>query len=151
MTRQLRRAEGRKRAPVTRVGKNADTAPDVFHPLSPITPSGTGDAAEDGEPTTPQQQLQQSSKSRALDRDFFESQAMGSRPLMQGGGKSRDGTSLARVKLYPHQNSFADDGTPVSLQQARVAAVMESGGAVLGGKKHFKMKRGKQRSGKGYD
>jgi large subunit GTPase 1 len=143
MARQLRRALGRKRAPLTRVGKNADTAPDIFLPL----PNSAG-----GDVDGPQQQ--QSTKSRALDRDFFESQAMGSRPLMQGGGKSRDGTAIARMKLYPHQNAFADDGTPVSLEQARAAAVMQAGGGVLtggNGKKHFKMKRGKQRSGKGYD
>jgi len=137
MARQLRRALGKKRAPLTRVGKNADTAPDIFHPL----PN-----------TADEPQQQQSTKSRALDRDFFESQAIGLRPLVQGGGKSRDGTTIARVKLYPHQNAIADDGTPVSFEQARAAAVMQAGGVVAGnGKKHFKMKRGKQRSGKGYD
>ena len=141
MTRQLRRAEGKKRAPVTRVGKNADTAPDVFLPLP-----GSGNSEVD----TPQ--IQQSTKSRALDRDFFESQAMGSRPMIQGGGKSRDGTTIARMQLYPHQNSVANDGSPVGEQQARAAAVLQAGGVVVGnGKKHFKMKRGKQRSGKGYD
>lgn len=141
MARQLRRAEGKKRAPVTRVGKNADTAPDVFLPLP-------GSTVEDSE--TPQ--IKQSTKSRALDRDFFESQAMGSRPYIQGGGKARDGTSIARLQLYPHQNSVTNDGSPVSAQEARAAAILQAGGAGVGnGKKHFKMKRGKQRSGKGYD
>jgi large subunit GTPase 1 len=57
------------------------------------------------------------------------------------------------MKMYPHQNAFADDGTPVRLEQARAAAVMHAGGTPAGGtgKKHFKIKRGKQRSGRGYD
>ena len=141
MARQLRRALGKKRAPVTRVGKNADTAPDVFHPLPGIS-GGDADA--------PQQQ--RSSKSRALDREFFESQAVGSLPYVQGGGKARNGAEIGRLRLYPHQNAFADDGTPVSVEQARAATLMQAAGVVMGnGKKHFKMKRGKQRSGKGYD
>lgn len=135
---QLRRAIGKKKAPVTRVAKNADTAPDVFYDIE----------SKDSEPQSPTQQ--QSSKSRALDRDFFESQAMGARPYVKGG--NRDGQSIARVKLYPHQNAIADDGTPLGPRHAKAAAVLESSGLGAGtGKKHFKMKKGKQRSGKGYD
>jgi large subunit GTPase 1 len=132
---QLHRAIGKKRAPVTRVTKNADTAPDVFH--------GT-------ETNSSELQSQQSTKSRALDRDFFESQAMGARPYVKGG--NRDGQSITRVKFYPHQNAVANDGTPLGTGHAKAAAVLESSGIGSGtGKKHYKIKRGKQRSGKGYD
>lgn len=135
---QLRRAIGKKRAPVTRVTKNADTAPDVFHGTEP----------KSSEPQSPTQQ--QSTKSRALDRDFFESQAMGARPYVKGGNK--DGQSFARVKFYPHQNAIANDGTPLGTRYAKAAAVLDSSGLGVGtGKKHYKIKRGKQRSGKGYD
>lgn len=131
---QLRRLQGKKRAPVTRVGKDADTAPDVFGTNATSTTSD------------PKQLQQQSSKSRALDRDFFDSQAMGSRPLVKGG--SRDGQSFSRMKMYPHQNRIANDGTPISGQAARVAAVVEASGGSIGaeGKKHFKMKRGDRKS-----
>lgn len=137
---QLKLATGTKKAPVTRVGKNADTAPDVFH-----DDEGRGNT----QPETPVR-APQSSKTRALDRDFFDSQGVGPRPYIKGGNK--DGQSFSRVKLYPHQNTVADDGTPVRPQHANAAAILESSGISGGsGKKHFKMKRGKQRSGKGYD
>ncbi|KAG8835306.1 hypothetical protein FRC17_004088 [Serendipita sp. 399] len=136
---QLRRMLGKKKAPITRVGKDADTAPDVLHI------SDKNDLAEMEEPAPIQ-----SSRSRALDRDFFDSQAIGARPYVKGG--SRDGLSIARVRLYPHQNSIADDGTALSAKAAKVASILETSGLGPGpGKKHYKMKRGKQRSGKGYD
>lgn len=129
---------GKKKAPVTRVTKNADTAPDVFDDAK----SG---GSQPQSPTEPR-----SAKSRALDRDFFESQAMGSRPYIKGGNK--DGQAFTRMKLYPHQNTVANDGTPLAANYARAAAVLEASG--MGGgasKKHYKIKKGKQRSGKGYD
>ncbi|PVG02375.1 putative LSG1-large-subunit GTPase [Serendipita vermifera] len=134
---QLRQVLGKKKAPTTRVGKNADTAPEVL--------LGDGTLNESGVPAPPQ-----SAKTRALDREFFESQAVGSRPYVKGG--NRDGKAFVRTKLYPHQNSIANDGTPLDPNQARAAAIIEASGIGVGsGKKHFKMKRGKQRSGKGYD
>ena len=46
----------------------------------------------------------------------------------------------------------ADDGTSLTGRRARIAAVLAAGGGVAPGKKHHKkMKRVKQRSGKGYD
>lgn len=136
---QLRRALGKKKAPMTRVGKDADTALDVFHDIS--SPKGE----QPKNPVEPQ-----AAKSRALDREFFDSQAMGTRPYVKGG--SKDGQAFARVRLYPHQNTLANDGTPLDAKRAKAAAILESSGLRTGsGKKHFKMKRGKQRSGKGYD
>lgn len=137
---QLKQAEGRKRAPVTRVGKNADTAPDLYRSA----------LASQGEDSPSTMKGLQSTHSRALDRDFFDSQAMAARPFVKGG--SRDGMGYVRAKSYPHQNSIADDGTNVAPGKARVTAVLEAAGAqTVSGKKHFKIKRAKQRSGRGYD
>ncbi|KAJ7900158.1 P-loop containing nucleoside triphosphate hydrolase protein [Mycena olivaceomarginata] len=128
----------KKRAPVTRVGKGADT----FVPSEPL--------ATPGNETTAQPQ---GLKSRTLDQNFFENNStLSSRPFVQGSGLL-DGKSFSRSRTYPHQNAVADDGTPLSGRRARMAAVLTNQGGVLGeGKKHHKkMKRVKQRSGKGYD
>jgi large subunit GTPase 1 len=130
----LRQVAKKKKAPVTRVGKNADTfvatnAPSATSPTSNVP----------------------SAKLNALDREFFASQAgLSSRAFVQG--SARNGQEFARGRLYPHQNAVADDGTPLSGRRARVAAVLASAGADgESGKKHKKTKRTKQRSGKGYD
>lgn len=137
---QLRRAAGKKRAPLTRVPKKADTAPNILHASDTGTPSiplspGTG----------------ASSNSRRLDRNFFDSQAMSSRPLTTGKGAGQ--AFNGRVKIYPHQNSVTNEGGEISGRRARIAAVLEAAGgnAPGNGKKHFKGKRAKARSGKGYD
>jgi len=137
---QLRRAAGKKRAPLTRVSKKADTAPNISHtsdtgtPSTPLSP-GTG----------------ASFKSQRLDRDFFNSQALSSRPLIKGKGAGQ--AFNGRVKFYPHQNSVTDNGGEISGRRARIAAVLEAAGGNAPGdeKKHFKGKRVKARSGKGYD
>ena len=137
---QLQRAAGKKRAPLTRVTKKADTAPDISHQSdtgTPSTPLSPGAGA--------------SSKSRRLDRDFFDSQAISSLPLIRGKGAGQ--VFNGRIKLYPHQNSVTDAGGEVSGRRARIAAVLEAAGGNVpaNGKKHFKDKRAKARSGKGYD
>jgi large subunit GTPase 1 len=132
-TRQMaiERAAGKKHAPVTRVGAGADTAPAAFS----------------------SQAVGQGPKSRVLDQDFFESNgALGSRPFVQG--SARDGKEFSRTRLYPHQNAVSDDGTSLTGRRARIAAVLTSAGAdslAGNGKRHKKMPRVKQRSGKGYD
>ncbi|KAI0936735.1 hypothetical protein AcV5_004801 [Taiwanofungus camphoratus] len=143
-TRQLalHRAQGKKRAPITRVVKGADTfvAQDdrsLIRGPHPISANGV-------------QHLR--SKSRNLDEDFFANKSsLSLRPHMQG--STRYGQEVTRMKLYPHQNSVADDGTTLSGRRARIAAVVANAGGELGtGKKHHKKpKRVKQRSGKGYD
>jgi large subunit GTPase 1 len=137
---QLRRAAGKKRAPLTRVSKGADTAPDISHASAIGTSSASLSSG-----TGP------SSKLQRLDRDFFDSQAISSRPLIKGKGAGQ--FFNGRVKTYPHQNSVTDDGGEIGGRRARLAAVLEAaGGNVPGdGKKHFKGKRAKARSGKGYD
>ena len=129
----LLRAMGKKRAPTTRVTKNADTF------IAPAASNGSV-------PTT-----NQSNKSSRLDQDFFASNnALSSRPFVQGA--RGQGKEFSRSQLYPHQNIIADDGTVLTGRRARVAAVMAAGGDAAPGKKHHKkMKRVKQRSGKGYD
>lgn len=131
----LLRSAGKKRAPVTRVVKSADTfvaAPSTIsseHTSSAIQASGT--------------------KSLALDKEFFAQNAsLSSRPFVQG--SARHGQELTRGRLYPHQNTVANDGT--LLGSGRVAEMVGGiGEEGLWKKHHKKGKRVKQRSGKGYD
>ncbi|KAI0652079.1 P-loop containing nucleoside triphosphate hydrolase protein [Trametes meyenii] len=130
----LKRAIGKKRAPVTRVTKNADTF---------IAPAGTPGSAP---------VAAQGNKSRKVDQEFFANNAsLASRPMTQG--VKGQGQEFSRGRIYPHQNMVADDGTPLSGRRARIAAVLAAaGGEIQPGKKHHKkMRRVKQRSGKGYD
>jgi large subunit GTPase 1 len=124
----LLRAAGKKRAPTTRVGKDSDTfiRPNIAVPA-------------DGEmPMT-------GIKSTMFDQEFFQrnSNLLHSRPFVQESGKE-----FTRGKSYPHQNSVADDGTPIHLRKARLIALLQNAET---SKKHKKTKRVKQRSGKGYD
>lgn len=131
----MMRAAGKKRAPVTRVGKGADT----FVPSN--VPTETGGILP---------ALGQGHKSRAVDHEFFENNSvLSSRPFVQG--SMRNGKEFSRAKMFPHQNAVADDGTPFVGRRARIAAVLENAGEHNGKKNHKKMKRVKQRSGKGYD
>jgi large subunit GTPase 1 len=129
-TRQLAlvRAAGKKKAPVTRVGKDSDTF---------VLPANTTSAPARAH----------GAKSIAIDDDFFGHDSLAARPMIQGQNKT--GQSFSRAKFYPHQNTVADDGTPLDFRSARIASVLENAGS--GKKHHKKMKRVKQRSGKGYD
>jgi len=124
----LLRAAGKKRAPTTRVGKDSDTfiLPNVAVPAGEMPVAGI--------------------KSTKFDQEFFQTNSnssIHSRPFVQESGKE-----FTRGKLYPHQNSVADDGTPIHLGKARLLALLQNADS---DKKHKKMKRVKQRSGKGYD
>ncbi|KAK2461620.1 hypothetical protein APHAL10511_006083 [Amanita phalloides] len=130
--RSMARAIGRKRAPVTRVAKSANTyVPSVSMAFSPnhgaVLSGGT--------------------KSKALDQEFFEKNNLPHRPHILG--SAGHGKEFTRLKAFPHQNTVADDGTLLDPLQARLAALSSHGGFVK--KHHKKMKRGKQRSGRGYD
>ena len=88
-----------------------------------------------------------STKAVNLDVQFFDENAnssLSSNAFTKGGG------AFVRSRMMPHQNAVRDDGTPVSFRQARVASVLAANQGV-GKKHHKKMKRVKQRSGKGYD
>lgn len=118
---------GKKKAPTTRVTKNADT----YMPMT--SPSAT--------PST-----QQSHRSKQLDERFFDAQAaMSSLPFVQG--TTRDGLPISRNRMYPHQNLVADDGSALGEKNARVASIVQQAGndAVSGKKRHFKPKRVKLR------
>jgi len=127
----------KKKAPQTRVGKSADT-------YIPTATDG-GD---------PREALPLNRKARAIDQDFFHSASgLSAHAFVQSGG-IRNGQSFARAKLYPHQNSVADDGTPIDARRARIASVLNQAGGMPSEhtKRHDKgNKRQKQRSGKGYD
>jgi large subunit GTPase 1 len=128
----------KKRAPVTRVGKGADT----FVPSDVLSTSTAGETVVQA----------QGLKSRTIDQNFFENNStLSPRPFIQGSGL--DGQTFSRLRVYPHQNAVADDGTAIGGRRARLASVLLNQGGVVGdGKKHHKkMKRVKQRSGKGYD
>ncbi len=128
----LLRAVGKKKAPVTRVGKDSDTF---------VVPS------EGANILSNQGQGFQGLKSSAVDDDFFGRDHLAARPMIQG--RNQTGQGFSRTKFYPHQNSVADDGTPLGFKSARIASVLENAGT--GRKHHRKAKRIKQRSGKGYD
>lgn len=127
----LLRAVGKKLAPVTRVGKNSDTFVYANAP-APTAPGSILPAQAQG------------SKSRVVDMDFFGGDSsLSARPFVQG--SMLNGSEFTRAKLYPHQKAVADDGTPLNTRQLVGMA------GNVGKKHHKKMKKTKQRSGKGYD
>lgn len=134
----LERATGKKKAPVTRVGKESDTFVNANE--VELRPNGVLPAVGTGQ------------KSNAIDNVFFaNTSGLAARPFVKG--TASDGKAFTRARTYPHQNMVADDGTPLGGRRARIAAVLASaGGELPPGKKHHKKdKRVKQRSGKGYD
>lgn len=126
----LLRAAGKKRAPITRVVKGADTF------VAASATSLEGDAILTTQAS--------GAKSLALDREFFTQNApRSSRPFVQG--SARHGQQFTRGRLYPHQNMVANNGMP--LEPGQVPGFGEG----FGKKHHKKGKRVKQRSGKGYE
>lgn len=116
---------GKKHAPTTRVGKNSDTFVLISNRQS-VTAGSKG------------------TRSDAIDDVFFGS-ASSSRPHPP---VQQSGKEYSRLMLYPHQNAFAADGTPIDPRQARLLALLND---IDKDKKHKKLKRVKQRSGRGYD
>ena len=156
--------QGRKRAPVTHVSKNADT----FVPPTTSGPSidsvAAPEAAQEG---GKERQLTSRSvranaasapmrsgkeKASALDDVYFNDTGPAPRPVMMGrhGGRGGDeqegGVGFTRNTMYPHQRMLGPDGMPL---------IMDGRGATQGpgkaSKKHYKTKEGKKRSGRGYD
>lgn len=127
----LTQMTGKKRAPVTRVGKKADTF--ISHVVSIPRSSNISEP------------LKVSSTSQALDNDFFASSS-GEAPRAFVQGTPHHGREFIRGRMFPHQNVVGDDGRPRPPDAS--AIVMEYSN---GKKRHKKMKRMKQRSGKGYD
>lgn len=125
------KAAGKKMAPVTRVGKGADT----FVPSNVPEPPSEGSILP---------ALGQGLKSKTIDRAFFENDSsLSARPFIQG--SLRSGKEFSRATLFPHQNAVANDGTPLGQKRAEFPNIGD------GKKSHKKSKKVKQRSGKGYD
>ena len=113
---------GKKKAPITRVTKDAVTY---------TGPSGASSGGAAG----------QSARSKKLDDEFFaDGTGLSDKPFTKD-ARGGDQT-FVRVMNYPHQKAIGNDGRPVE------------GGAQIPipvGKKHYKGKKEKHRSGKGYD
>ena len=123
--RSLARAIGKKRAPTTRVAKSSDT----FVPSIPSLPDGNA-----------------TSRTKAIDEEFFEKNSISSQPHILG--FTGHGKEFTRPRALPHQNTVADDGSLIDPGQARLTAIFNQAGP--GKKHHKKVKREKQRSGRGY-
>ncbi|KAG9074428.1 hypothetical protein FS749_014011, partial [Ceratobasidium sp. UAMH 11750] len=114
-------AAGKKMAPATRVGKNADTFLDV-DPASTPGPTSTGAGS-------------------TLDREFFDKRSgLASNAFIKGG------QPFIRSRTFPHQNTVGDDGRLRGDGHTR-----EDQATVKGKKHNKGNKRTKQRSGRGYD
>ncbi len=130
----LRCVPKKKRVPNTQIGENGVALDSTISDPSNLPPPSS-----------------HSQKAQSLDRLFFEETAgLAARPFTKGtGGKIQ---SVSRPVLYPHHVSVADDGTPLARHGVQIGTVMaNAGGRPPGKKEHKKIKRTKQRSGKGYD
>lgn len=123
-----------KKAPMSRVPVKADT----------YIPTGPDTGAASALSTT-----RQSSRAIALDRNFFTGGLVGL-PGVRGVAQIKNGEGFGRVKMFPHHGDVGDDGK-VAKSRNKAAKVAAEGEAGSGTKKHFKIKRQKQRSGRGYD
>lgn len=133
----LRHVAEKKRAPKSQVGKDGDAYPldGAISDPSDLPPPPPG----------------HSQKAQSLDRLFFDETAgIAARPFAKdAGGRIQ---SVSRPVLYPHHLSVANDGTPLATQGVQIGTLMaNTSGRPPGKKDHKKMKRTKQRSGKGYD
>ncbi|KAH7885952.1 hypothetical protein F5I97DRAFT_1936902 [Phlebopus sp. FC_14] len=136
----LLHATTKERVPLTGVGKGLDrfdqpaTLPTTTANASTSLIRGADQAS--------------SSKSQALDRDFFvQTSSLPARAFVQG--SARHGQEFSRAQLYPHQSTVRDDGTPLRMGERMTS--LDAGRGANGKKHHKKGKRIKQRSGKGYD
>lgn len=152
---------GRKHAPVTHVSKNADT---YVQPASTKGKDSLDEETELGQDQTKRERQSTSrqvkstaasaparsgrEKAAALDSVYFNEGGAQPRLVIKGrnqpGDMQEGGQGFSRATRYPHQRLLGPDGMPV----------LGAGGRDLGGangKKHFKRKEGKKRSGKGYD
>ncbi|KAM0748211.1 P-loop containing nucleoside triphosphate hydrolase protein [Meredithblackwellia eburnea MCA 4105] len=139
------RAQGKlrkKQAPTTRVPIKADTY---------IHQQGEQGAA------TVKSASRQSSRAQALDRSFFTTANLPARPGVRGVAADMNGGEFSRVKMFGHQGLVRADGTVARRRgKGKGPPVGTDAGVVLGGissddKKHFKKRREKKRSGRGYD
>lgn len=138
---------GRKRAPVAMVSKNADTF---------VVPAGeierhrqlTTNSVRANADTAPVRSGRY--KSQALDGVFFTDAGPAPRPVINGRQAREEqqeaNQGYSRNTMYPHQRLLGADGMP--LGGIPDAGIKTTGKA---NKRHFKVKEGKKRSGRGYD
>ncbi|WWD16538.1 hypothetical protein CI109_100965 [Kwoniella shandongensis] len=166
---------GRKRAPITHVSKNADTyvAPAVPRVQDAgrdedfeQTEAPAGAEATEDVSTAKGKERQLTTKSiranadtapmrsgrekaKALDGVFFSEAGAQPRLVVKGRNQQGDlqegGQGFARATIYPHQRVLGPDGMPI------VNGGGKGGAGGANGKKHFKKSEGKKRSGRGYD
>jgi large subunit GTPase 1 len=148
-------AAGRKMQPETHVRRNADTY---------VAPSGASAAPsameeeEEHERAPTHKQVRQSAatapmrsgkvRAKAFDNVFFTEAGPAPRPVVKGRSQgaadaSEGGLAYTRSMISPHQRRLGPDGMPL-LDEGPVRVRNT-------GKKHFKIKEGKKRSGRGYD
>lgn len=161
-------AAGRKMQPETHVRKNADTyvAPQSSASAAAASVAGDEESEVSTDPATiALRERQATSKSvrqtaasapmrsgkqraQAFDSAFFTEGGPAPRPVVKGrsqgqAAESEGGLGFSRSMIAPHQRRLGPDGMPL-LDQGPVRVRNN-------GKKHFKVKDGKQRSGRGYD
>ena len=119
----------KKRAPVTHVGKDSDT----FIPSAPTVRIVKASAASAPGRTGKE-------RSDALDNLFFDEQQK-----IGYGTTGRSGESGERASVYGGQRSLGPDGRPIAADGQGTRSMGKAG------KRHFKGREGKKRSGKGYD
>jgi large subunit GTPase 1 len=142
---------GKKKAPITRVAKGADTF------VGPSEPDATEDAKQQArERQATAKSIRQNAasapgrsaawKSKDLENTFFSEAGPLPRPVAKGApGLGQEG-GYSRTMIYPHAQRVGPDGLP--FDQSLINPVVVP---TRKGKKHFKIKDGKKRSGKGYD
>lgn len=147
---------GRKRAPISHVSKNADTyvapAPDAA-----TATSGTASTAAERQRQFTTASIRanaasapaRSGKARAgaLDEVFFTEAGPAPRPVVKGrsnADQQEGGLGFSRDTRYPHQRMLGPDGMPMINLGIKTTGRNN-------GKKHYKAKEGKKRSGRGYD
>jgi large subunit GTPase 1 len=150
---------GRKRAPVTHVSKNADTF------VRPAAAAPDGDQLVEGSSASAARQRQFTTnsikanaasapmrsgkqKAEALDGVFFNDVGPAPRPVLTGRQQRKEdiqeGLGYSRPTQYPHQRMLGPDGMPLIAKPGKNAGSSDS-------KRHFKGREGKKRSGRGYD
>lgn len=140
---------GRKRAPVTHVSKNADT---YVQPASAKAKDSLDDETEQGQDQTKRERQSTSrqvkstaasaparsgrEKASALDSVYFNESGAQPRLVIKGrnqpGDAQEGGQGFSRTTRYPHQRLLGPDGMPI----------LGAGGRDLGGangKKHFEL------------
>lgn len=145
---------GRKRAPITRVVKGADTytgagAPNLDDP-TPAQQEKTAQMTSRSVKSTAASAPSRSARGQAnaLEKAFFDEAGPSARIVAKGAPGLGQEAGYNRTKLYPHARMIGNDGLPVGIgaTEPNPAANVKRGD-----KKHFKIKDGKKRSGKGYD